>query len=82
MRDKHKSVPLIGWMNFLANNSSLFLNPMKDLLLKMSIEDLLLREPGEAEKRKQAMFEATFLLQSLKVPRRRRNRNKNDRRRK
>ena len=59
-------------MNFLAKQLFLFLNPMKNLLLKMSIEDLLLREPGEAEKRDKAMIEAKFLLQFLKAPGKRR----------
>jgi hypothetical protein len=76
MGNKHKSVPLIGWMNFLAKQLFLFLNPMKNLLLKMSIEDLLLREPGEAEKRDKAMIEAKFLLQFLKAPGERRKRRK------
>jgi hypothetical protein len=74
MRDKHKSVPLIGWMSFLLNNYSLFINLMKNLLLKMSIEDLLLREPGEAQKRDKAMLEAKFLLQFLKASGKRRRR--------
>jgi hypothetical protein len=52
---------------------------MKNLLLKMSVEDLLLREPGEVEKRDQAMLETRFLLKFLKGPGKRRRRNrKND----
>jgi hypothetical protein len=45
--------------------------------LKMSVEDLLLREPGEVEKRDQAMLETRFLLKFLKGPGKRRRRRRN-----
>jgi hypothetical protein len=44
--------------------------------LKMSVEDLLLREPGEVEKRDQAMLETRFLLKFLKGPGKRRRRSR------
>jgi hypothetical protein len=57
-------------------------------IIKTSIEEMLLSEPGEEEKRDRAMQEAHFLTGFLKPPkkkkkkkRRMRRRRKNDRRR-
>jgi hypothetical protein len=57
---------------------------MKNLLPKMSIDDLLLAEGGEEErqKRDQAMLEAQFLLRFLKAPGKRTYRNRKNKKKK
>jgi hypothetical protein len=50
-------------------------------IIKTSIEEMLLSEPGEEEKRDRAMQEARFLLGFLKPPKKKNNKRRMRRRR-
>jgi hypothetical protein len=49
-------------------------------IIKTSIEEMLLSEPGEEEKRDRAMQEARFLLGFLKPPKKKKNKRRMRRR--